>query len=110
MLDVRWPAGMLPLLIDHRYVTPVASVDAVLPAELAHAALLPLMVGVDGSGLMVVLLVLVVEHPALVTASVRPTLPLAPAVYVMLDVPWPAVMLPLLIDHRYVTPVASVDA
>ena len=43
-------------------------------------------------------------QPPLFTLIPRVSVPLGPAVKVMAFVPWPAVMLPLVIDQAYVVP------
>jgi hypothetical protein len=73
---------IVPLTIDQAYVAAPAGPAAVLPVELAQTCAGDgAMVGVVGSALMVTLEVLLAEQPeALVTVSVKPTVPEAPAV------------------------------
>ena len=60
-------------------------------------------VGVAGFALMVTFAVFDAEQlAALVTVSVRPTVPEAPAVYVTVCEVAPPVIVPLVIDHAYV--------
>ena len=71
-----------PLTIDQAYDVAPAGPAAVLPVELAQTwAGVGVIVGVVGLALMVTLTVLLAEQPEpLVTTSVRPTVPEAPAV------------------------------
>ena len=70
-----------------------------MPVELAHAAD-AVIDGVAGTALMVTLVLFVAEQPpALVTVSVRPTVPEAPAVYVIVWMFVAEVIVPLLIDQ-----------
>src|SRR5437764_7231659 len=92
----------------------------VLPAGPAAVTLFPyttlfrsvgVMVGVAGLALMVTLAVLLAEQPAgLVTTSVRPTVPEAPAVKVMVWMLVAEVIVPLVIDQKYVVAPAGPDA
>ena len=76
---------IVPLMIDQAYVVAPAGPDAELPVELAQTcAGVGVMGGMAGLGLMVTLTVFVAEQvDGLVTVKVRPTVPEAPAVYVM---------------------------
>src|SRR5687767_9549862 len=47
-------------------------------------------------------------HEFAVTRTLRPSVPLAPAVKVMLVVPWPPLSVPLLTDQLYVAPATVV--
>ena len=71
-----------PFTIDHAYVVAPAGPAAELPVELAQTcAGVGVIVGVAGFALIVTLTEFVAEQPdALVTTSVRPTVPEAPAV------------------------------
>jgi hypothetical protein len=70
-----------PFVIDQAYVVAPAGPDAALPVELAHVLAGVVITGAAGFALMVTLAVFVAEQPeALVTVSVRPTVPDAPAV------------------------------
>ena len=73
---------IVPLTIDQAYVVAPAGPAAELPVEFAQTSEgVGVIVGVAGLGLMVTLTVLLAEHPdALVTTSVRSTVPEAPAV------------------------------
>ena len=73
---------IVPFTIDQAYVVAPAGPSAQLPVELAQTAYgVGVMVGVDGLALMVTYTVFAAEQPAaLVTTSVRSTVPLAPAV------------------------------
>ena len=73
---------IVPLTIDQAYVVAPAGPEAELPVELAQTcAGVGVIVGVAGLALMVTFVVLLAEHPAaLVTTSVRSTVPEAPAV------------------------------
>src|SRR6476619_3992678 len=90
-----------PLTIDQAYVVAPAGPAAELPVELAQTcAGVGVMVGVAGVGLMVTLTVLLAEQPdAFVTTSVRPTVPEAPALYVMVWIFVAEVIVPFTIDH-----------
>ena len=73
------------MVIDH---VPLAVLVAVLPVEFAQTAAAAVIVGVAGSGLIVTLVELLLEQLLpFVTETLRATLPVAPAVYVMLEVP-----------------------
>jgi hypothetical protein len=73
---------IVPFTIDHAYVAAPAGPLAVFPTELAQTcAGVGVIVGVAGLGLMGMFEVLFAEQPdALVTTSVRSTVPVAPAV------------------------------
>ena len=73
---------IVPLTIDQAYDVAPAGPEAVLPVEFAQTwAGLGEIVGVAGLALMVTLAVLLAEQPAaLVTTSVRSTVPEGPAV------------------------------
>ena len=73
------------MVIDHEYVVAPAGPLAVLPVDEAQTEDGDgVIVGVDGFALIVTLVLFVAEQPAaLVTVSVRPTVPEAPAVYVI---------------------------
>src|ERR1051325_8702807 len=93
---------IVPLVIDHAYVVAPAGPLAVFPVdEVQTVDGDGVMVGVDGFALIVTFAVFDAEQPAaLVTVSVRPTVPDAPAVYVTLCEVAPPVMVPLVIDHE----------
>ena len=76
---------IVPLVIDHAYVVAPAGPLAVFPVdEVQTDDGDGVIVGVDGFALMVTLVLFVAEQPAaLVTVNVRPTVPEAPAVYVI---------------------------
>src|SRR3954452_1898326 len=91
---------IVPLVIDQKYVVAPAGPAAELPVELAQVLAGVVMDGVAGLALIVTLSVLLAEQPAaFVTTSVRPTVPEAPAVYVMVWMLAAEVMAPLLIDQ-----------
>lgn len=60
---------------------------------------------VVGGALTVTFVFDVFVHPPIVTVAVSCNVPTADAVYVMLGVPWPPVIVPFVIDHAYVAPV-----
>jgi hypothetical protein len=93
-----------PLTIDHAYVVAPAGPAAELPVEFVQTcAGVGVIVGVVGLALMFTLTVLLAAQPAaLVTTSVRSTVPEAPAVYVMVGRFVAEVIVPLTIDHAYV--------
>jgi len=75
---------IVPPLIDHAYVVAPAGPLALLPVDPAHAAAGVVIAGAAGLALMVTLTEFVAGQPEpFVTVSVRPTVPDAPAVYVI---------------------------
>jgi hypothetical protein len=95
---------IVPFTIDHAYVVAPAGPAAVFPVELAQTCTgVGVIVGVAGVGLTLTLDVFVAEQPdAFVTISVRSTVPVAPAVYVMVWRFVAEVIVPFTIDHAYV--------
>jgi hypothetical protein len=103
---------IVPFTIDQAYDVAPAGPSAVLATELAQTcAGFGVMAGIAGLALMVTLTVFVAEQPdAFVTASVRSTVPVAPAVYVMFSMFVAEVIVPFTIDHAYVVAPAGPDA
>jgi D-arabinose 5-phosphate isomerase GutQ len=102
MVAVPVPLVMVPLVIPQEYVAPAPAfgTDAVCPDELAQTDDGAVIVA-SGSGSIVTLVELLVEQPAEVwTVTERPTGPEAEALKVMVEVPAPAVMVPLVIPQE----------
>jgi hypothetical protein len=99
---------MLPPVIVQEYVIPgFAVTDAVRLVSPAVTGLCAVIVGVAGGLTTVTFCVPVLLAPltVLVTLHCSPSAPVAPALNVMPLVPAPAVIVPLVIDQEYVTPV-----
>jgi hypothetical protein len=92
---------IVPPVIDQAYVVAPAGPAAELPVELAQTwAGVGVIAGVAGEGLIVTLEVLLAVQPeALLTTSVRPTVPEAPAVKVMVWMFVAEVIAPFVIDQ-----------
>ena len=95
---------IVPPVIDQAYVVAPPGPDAVLPAERVQTeAEAGVIVGVAGFALIAAVAPFVAEQPeALVTTSVRFTLPEAPAVYVTVWMFVADVIVPPVIDQAYV--------
>ena len=102
------PALIVPLVIVQVYVTPLcdgtlafADVDEQIDGGAVIVA--------DGVGLIVTLALPVAEQLVVsVTVTARETLPDAPGLNVIDDVPWPLSSVPLVTLHTYVAPVVVV--
>jgi F0F1-type ATP synthase membrane subunit c/vacuolar-type H+-ATPase subunit K len=93
---------IVPFVIDQEYVVAPAGPEAVLPVEFAQTcAGEGVIVGMAGRGLIGTLDVAWAEQPeAFVTVRVSPTLPEAPAVYVIVWMFVALVIVPFVIDHE----------
>ena len=99
MLSVPAPPVIVPPVMVHVYEAPATmDVEAVLPVELAQTFAGALMTAAGGAVIVTELLP-VLTQPLLVTVTVRPTVPDAPAVNVMAFVVAPAVIVPLAMDQ-----------
>src|SRR6185503_16172431 len=94
---------IVPFTIDHAYVVIPAGPAAELPVEFAQTCAGVGVIVAVGLALIVTLTVLLAEQlDALVTTSVRSTVPEAPAVYVMVWMFVAEVIVPFTIDQAYV--------
>jgi hypothetical protein len=103
------PAVIEPLVIVHAYaeLAPASGTDAELPVELEHTedgAVIEAL----GGGFIVTVVLEDAEQPLLfVTVMATVTVPDVPAVYAILLVPAPVVIVPLVTLHEYVAPVPA---
>lgn len=67
----------------------------------------PAVIAGAGATLAVTFALLLLVQPPFATVTLRPTVPAAVAVNVMLFVPLPAVIVPFVIDHVYVAPACA---
>ena len=109
MLFVPAPAVMVPLLIVHIYLLPeTLAAEAVFPIEAEHTNHEVLIAGFGhGRGVIGIAKMPLETGPqpiGPVTETDKDTEPVDPAVYVMLLVTEPAVMVPFVIVHAYVAP------
>ena len=107
MLLVPEPAVIVPLVILHVYVAPAPALgtEAVLSVVPEHTDVAVVIVALGNGFIVTNVLPDDAWQPLLLfTLTDNVTEPDEPAVYVMLFVPEPAVIVPLLIIHAYVAP------
>ena len=92
---------------DHRNVEPVEAVRVTWPPLQNVIGPLAVMLA-DGAAVADTFVELLLVQPPFATVTLRPTVPAAVAVNVMLFVPLPAVIVPFVSDHEYVAPVCAV--
>src|SRR5207247_1474218 len=93
---------IVPLTIDHAYVVAAAGPAAEVPVELPQSCCAGgVVVGVGWVVMIALVIVLAGDAEAVVTTSVRSTVPEAPAVYVMVWMLLADVIVPLTIDQAY---------
>ena len=103
MLLVPAPAVINPFVMLHAYLAPVPpfATEAVLPDDPAHTDVAAVIFATGYAEMVTVLLPDDALHPtALVTVTLRVTVPVDPAVKLILLVPDPDVIVPLVMLHE----------
>jgi hypothetical protein len=89
-------------------LSPAEATDAATPVAEGHTLEGAVIVAFGAADILTDLVVAVEQPAEVVTVKAKETEPLVPAVYTIIEVPFPEVIVPLVIDHAYDNPVPVV--